>query len=101
MKISKDARSILKGEQFGKVISERLSTLVTTYTDKNSRIQAANETGVGFQTVGKVATRQHVLAPTNEAGLVKLVELAIQKCDEALQAKNELADFLIPENSEE
>lgn len=91
-------RYTLKGEKHGQVISERLSHLLRTYANRDHRIKAANETGVGLSTVNKVVTRAHVLAVSNEAAIVKLVELAIQKCEETLQAKNELTDFLEPEN---
>lgn len=91
-------KHLLKGEQYGQFLSEKLVGLLRQYTDKNDRAAAVTLTGVGHDTVVKVIGRTNPLTRYNAQAIAALVEIAISKCDTTMEAarlaRKELSEII-------
>lgn len=85
---------ILKDEQFGKPISEKLSNYLRQYTDKDDRADVSIQTGVGTSTIRNVVFRSNTLTEDNSRAIVALVEIALTSCREIMEKASEAIDEL-------
>ena len=89
----------LEGEQYSRLISERLSELLMRYCSVTDRARVHERTGIGISTIDKVAQRKHTLARTNVTAIVELVNIAIENCElaieDAREAKIDLSRVII------
>lgn len=88
----------LKGQKFGRFIDENLSSLLMRYISMEDREMVAGENNVSLSTVSKVIARANVLTEHNSKAIMKLVKLAINRCDEvfenSIKDRKELEDFI-------
>ena len=78
-------QSLLKDEQFGNPISEKLSNYLRTYTTSNDRANVSRMTGVGSSTVRDVAYRNNNLTEGNSKAIIELARIAIMNCDNSIE----------------
>ncbi|SOC79855.1 hypothetical protein SAMN06296241_1393 [Salinimicrobium sediminis] len=77
--------SMLKNEQFGNPISEKLSNYLRTYTGKDDRANVSRMTGVGSSTVRDVAFRNNNLTESNSRAIIELMRIAIINCNNLIE----------------
>lgn len=85
---------ILKDEQFGNPISEKLSNYLRQYTDKDDRADVSIQTGVGTSTIRNVVFRSNTLTEDNSRAIVALVEIAMASCRDIMLKASEAIDEL-------
>lgn len=95
---------LLKGEEYGNPISEKLSNYLRKYTDKNDRQNVSINTGVGYYTIRNVISQSNTLTKDNSKAIIKLIQVAIEKCtnsiDGASEAIEELQLILEPQEND-
>ena len=91
--------SLLKHENFGNPISEKLSNYLRAHTSKDDRANVAITTGVGTSTIRNVVFRSNTLTEDNSKAIVELVKVAIENCQKSIgeesQAMKALKEILI------
>lgn len=85
---------VLKDEQFGNPISEKLSNLLRCYTTNNDRANVSISTGVGSSTVRDVSYRNNNLTEDNSKAIIALVEIAIKNCRESISNAQKALKYL-------
>ena len=90
--------TVLKDEQFGNPISEKLSNHLKTYTSNNDRANVSRMTGIGSSTVRDVAYRNNNLTESNSKAIIELARIALINCsnsiEDAVKAASELKSIL-------
>jgi len=72
-------------ENYGKPISEELSTYLKEYTDNNDRANVAAKSRVGISTIRDVTYRNNNLTETNAEAITELMKIAIINCQNRIQ----------------
>lgn len=93
-------QSMLKNENYGNPISERLSNLLKTYTTSNDRANVSRMTGVGSSTVRDVVYRNNNLTESNSRAIIELIHIAIINCNNSVNDAREAVEYLQSELTE-
>lgn len=80
---------LLKEEEFGRPISEKLSNYLRAYTDKDDRADVAATTGVGTSTIRNVIFRSNSLTEDNSKAIIEMVRIAIENCESRMKNARE------------
>ena len=85
---------VLKDEQFGCPISERLSNVLSSYTTINDRADVSRATGVGSSTVRDVSYRRNNLTEENSKAITALAKIAQDNCRNTISDAHKALDYL-------
>lgn len=90
--------TILKGQEFGQLLTEALAVPLQQYSNLEDRRTAAKATGISFSTVQHIILRKNKLHTSNYLAIVALVRIAIENCEtsfiRAQTAVNYLSDVI-------
>lgn len=85
---------MFKETDFGKPLNEKLSELLKKHTKSTDRTRVYEETGVGMDILRRVVYRDNAnLTPENSVGVLELVGIALERCNEAYKDRRELKKY--------
>jgi len=81
-------------ENYGKPISEELSTYLKEYTDNNDRANVAAKTGVSISTIRDVTYRNNNLTESNAVAILELMRIAVANCTNKIKYSKQVKKVL-------
>ncbi len=85
----------VNGEQFGSIISKKLSEFIQKYSTTDDRKEISRSTGISYSTVRYLINRSNSLTEDNSVALIAMIEKSIENCQKvSLESERDELDLI-------